>query len=95
MSCSHQCEQNNCPFVSDPQRPSRYICLKCGLERDIDEGRNTFGMPFIFLAVLALVVLFYSRSNLEIKNPIIPRRATTGNSIDLPPYSFDRHDRVN
>ncbi|MDJ1169799.1 hypothetical protein PMG71_10210 [Roseofilum sp. BLCC_M154] len=36
-TCLTNCSQNYCPFVQDPENPRRYVCLKCGLERSLDD----------------------------------------------------------
>lgn len=51
--CTHECEQNRCPFVTDAHNPNRYVCLKCGLERSID--RNDLHW-FLLLVITGFVL---------------------------------------
>jgi len=63
MNCSSDCDQGNCPFVSDPQRSTRYVCLKCGLERDIENGiRPDPFFLFIMILFLATALIMSQRS---------------------------------
>jgi hypothetical protein len=54
--CNHDCNLNHCPFVQDTRNPNRYVCLKCGVEREID--RNRFGLPSFLLLILGLLLSF-------------------------------------
>ncbi len=54
--CHHDCNQNSCPFAQDANNTNRYVCLKCGIERNID--RNKFGIGSFWLMILALLILF-------------------------------------
>ncbi len=63
MNCSSDCDRGSCPFVSDPRQPTRYVCLKCGLERDINDG---FQISHLFLLLLIsplLIGLFMNLSS--------------------------------
>ncbi|MFB2770674.1 hypothetical protein ACE1AT_15495 [Pelatocladus sp. BLCC-F211] len=51
--CHHDCNQSNCPFAKDAHNANRYVCLKCGIERNID---HTFGS--FWLVVLAVLIVF-------------------------------------
>ncbi|WP_315789949.1 hypothetical protein [Fischerella sp. JS2] len=51
--CHHDCSQGYCPFAKDAHNANRYVCLKCGVERNID---NKFGS--FWLLVLALFILY-------------------------------------
>ncbi len=61
--CHHDCQQNSCPFAQDTHHPNRYVCLKCGVTRDIDKYPSSFG-SFILL-MLALLCSFYLLANGE------------------------------
>lgn len=56
--CSGNCAQNYCPFVQDPRNPRRYVCLKCGLERSLDERNGEGDRPSaLILALMGVLVL--------------------------------------
>lgn len=57
IDCSQDCNQNTCPFVNDPRRPSRYVCLKCGLERWLEEPYNPFFFLLLVAAIAGVIVL--------------------------------------
>lgn len=69
MSCNNQLEGNGngCPIVTDPSRPSRFVCLKCGIDRDINEDNN-LGY-FIMIVVLVLLGFLLSRNKPVMSNP--------------------------
>ena len=56
MNCSSDCDRGTCPFVNDPNCSTRYICLKCGLERDINDGIRIDPF-FLFILIASLVVM--------------------------------------
>ena len=56
MTCSSDCDRGTCPFVNDPNCTTRYICLKCGLERDISNGIR-IGPLFLLLLIAPLVIM--------------------------------------
>ncbi len=55
MNCSSDCDRGTCPFVNDPNCTTRYVCLKCGLERDISDGIR-FDPFFLLILVAPLVI---------------------------------------
>jgi hypothetical protein len=53
-NCSRECDRAGfCPFVRDPDRPTRYVCLKCGLDRDIRQ----FSFGDLLLGAIAVVII--------------------------------------
>ncbi|NER36478.1 MAG: hypothetical protein F6J93_21250 [Oscillatoria sp. SIO1A7] len=72
MSCNNQFEGNGCPIVNDPSRPSRFVCLKCGIDRDINEDENNFGNLFIAIIALAVMGFFLSNNNPVMSTPELP-----------------------
>ncbi|KAM3108641.1 hypothetical protein [Phormidesmis sp. 146-33] len=73
MNCSSDCDQGNCPFVSDPQRSTRYVCLKCGLERDIENDVNPARFILLLLALPLVITLLMSQR----PSPLQPDAAPT------------------
>lgn len=53
--CPHDCESNHCPFAQDTHNPNRYVCLKCGFDREINRHKFDFG-SFLWLLVTLLIV---------------------------------------
>jgi hypothetical protein len=63
MNCSSDCDRGTCPFVSDPNSPNRYVCLKCGLERDISDSiRPDPFFLFLLTLLLGTVLIMSQRS---------------------------------
>ncbi len=58
---TQECNQAQCPFVNDPCNPRRYVCLKCGFERHLDQKDHYDDdwTPFllIFISVVFIVIL--------------------------------------
>ncbi|MGI8504401.1 MAG: hypothetical protein ACR2LR_25200 [Hassallia sp.] len=54
--CPHDCESNHCPFAQDTHNPNRYVCLKCGFDRQIDRNPFDFG-SFLLLIFTMLVIV--------------------------------------
>ncbi len=63
MNCSSDCDRGNCPFVSDPQRSTRYVCLKCGLERDINSGLQIDPIILLILIASLFIALLVNHSS--------------------------------
>ncbi|WP_143162079.1 hypothetical protein [Phormidesmis priestleyi] len=59
MNCPSDCNQGNCPFVNDPQRVTRYVCLRCGLERDINDGihLDPFLLPLLIASLVVMLIM--------------------------------------
>ncbi|MFB2918707.1 MULTISPECIES: hypothetical protein [Aerosakkonema] len=61
-TCAVDCSKAPCPFVSDPNNPRRYVCLKCGLERSLDpqpkQDDDTSLLAIVASAALILFLLF-------------------------------------
>jgi hypothetical protein len=62
--CHHDCNQSYCPFAQDVHDANRYVCLKCGVEREID--RNSFSS--FLLLILGLIISFMLIANDEKQN---------------------------
>lgn len=54
-NCTRECADSYCQFVKDPQNPRRYVCLKCGLERYLDE--TEYSNPPTVLLILTTIVV--------------------------------------
>jgi hypothetical protein len=54
-----------CPWVQDAENPNRYVCLKCGKERNID----LLKIPAPIVVILAVIFLSIIQSNLAEKSP--------------------------
>ncbi len=65
-NCHHDCNQNQCPFTQDAQNPNRYVCLKCGVEREINQYSSGFGS--FLLLLLSLFIAFQLLVNYEKQN---------------------------
>ncbi len=61
--CSHDCHPSSCPFAQDTRNPDRYVCLKCGVERDINQYSS--GVRFFWLLILGLFIAFQLLTNNE------------------------------
>jgi hypothetical protein len=64
--CRHDCNQNQCPFAQDRGNPNRYVCLKCGVEREINQYSSGFGS--FLLLLLSLFIAFQLLVNYEKQN---------------------------
>ncbi|MBW4616854.1 MAG: hypothetical protein KME21_27145 [Desmonostoc vinosum HA7617-LM4] len=54
--CHHDCNPSYCPFAQDTHNPNRYVCLKCGVEREINKYPS--GIGSFLLLLLSLLVIF-------------------------------------
>jgi hypothetical protein len=61
--CHHDCNQGNCPFAQDSKNANRYVCLKCGVEREINRYPSGFGS--IVMLLLSLFIASQVLINLE------------------------------
>ncbi|MEH2311704.1 MAG: hypothetical protein V7K35_09945 [Nostoc sp.] len=64
--CYHDCNQNHCPFAQDTGNPNRYVCLKCGVEREINKYPS--GLGSFLLLLLSLFIFFQLLANYEKQN---------------------------
>lgn len=68
-ACHHDCNQNQCPFAQDTRNPNRYVCLKCGIEREINKYSPGFGSFLLLLLSLfisfQLLVIYERRNDLQ------------------------------
>ncbi len=64
--CHHDCNQNQCPFAQDTHNPNRYVCLKCGVEREINKYSS--GFSSFLLLLLSLFIAFQLLVNYEKRN---------------------------
>lgn len=82
-SCSQNCEYHgHCPFIQDPHNSNRYICLRCGTERQVSQFSSVGGF-FDFLLLIAFAVLIASAftssgSQLEPVEELQPQPAQPG-----------------
>ncbi|MGH8001930.1 MAG: hypothetical protein ACREPR_21505 [Brasilonema sp.] len=53
--CNNECDQGNCPFMSDPYNPNRQVCVKCG--QDYFFRRNGFSNFFVIAALIVCLLL--------------------------------------
>jgi hypothetical protein len=51
-NCHHDCNPSYCPFAQDTGNPNRYVCLKCGVEREINKYPSGLGSFLLLLFVL-------------------------------------------
>lgn len=67
QECHHDCNLNHCPFAQDTRNPNRYVCLKCGVERNINYNRSSFVnfLLLIFALFLAFQVLAETKKQEE------------------------------
>lgn len=61
--CHHDCNQSYCPFAQDTKNANRYVCLKCGVEREINRYPSSFGS--LVMLLLSLFIAFQVLVNLE------------------------------
>lgn len=66
QDCHHGCNHSYCPFAQDSKNPNRYVCLKCGVEREINKYHSGFG-SFLML-LLGLFIAFQLIVTLERHN---------------------------
>ncbi|MFH7030176.1 MAG: hypothetical protein ACHBN1_33655 [Heteroscytonema crispum UTEX LB 1556] len=64
--CHHDCNQSYCPFAQDAHDANRYVCLKCGVEREIDRYKSSFSS--FLLLILGLLISFMLITNYEKQN---------------------------
>jgi hypothetical protein len=64
--CQHDCNQSYCPFAQDVHDANRYVCLKCGVEREIDRNKSSFSS--FLLLILGLIISFMLIANDEKQN---------------------------
>jgi hypothetical protein len=64
--CHHDCNQSYCPFAQDSKNADRYVCLKCGVEREINRSFSSFGSFVILL--LSLFIASQVLINLDKQN---------------------------
>ena len=64
--CHHDCNQNHCPFAQDTRNPNRYVCLKCGVEREINKYPS--GLGSFLLLLLGLFISFQLLANYDNQN---------------------------
>ncbi|MEH1892394.1 MAG: hypothetical protein V7K92_24065 [Nostoc sp.] len=64
--CHHDCNQNHCPFAQDTYNLNRYICLKCGVEREINKYPS--GLGSFLLLLLGLFISFQLLANYDKQN---------------------------
>ncbi|MBD2342772.1 hypothetical protein [Anabaena subtropica] len=64
--CHHDCNQSYCPFAQDNNNANRYVCLKCGTEREINRYSSGFGsflMLLLSLFIAFQLLVTYERQN--------------------------------
>ena len=45
-----------CPWVQDAENPNRYVCLKCGKEKNINRLNIEASIWFILAAIFGLII---------------------------------------
>ncbi len=45
-----------CPWVQDAENPNRYVCLKCGKEKNINRLNIEAPIWFILAAIFGLII---------------------------------------
>ncbi|WP_414517400.1 hypothetical protein [Nostoc sp. PCC 9305] len=78
--CHHDCNQNQCPFAQDTHNPNRYVCLKCGVEREINQYSSGFGS--FLLLLLSLFIAFQLLVNYEKQNNVQRQQQSLNNSLN-------------
>ncbi|OUL21062.1 hypothetical protein BV378_27790 [Nostoc sp. RF31YmG] len=76
--CRHDCNSSSCPFAQDTRNPDRYVCLKCGVERDINQYSS--GIRFFWLLILALLIAFQLLANGEKQNDQKQQKQKSGSN---------------
>lgn len=76
--CHHDCNQNQCPFAQDTGNPNRYVCLKCGVEREINKYPS--GLGSFLLLLLSLFILFQLLANYHKQNHLQKQQHSGNNS---------------
>ncbi|MBW4641532.1 MAG: hypothetical protein KME23_00620 [Goleter apudmare HA4340-LM2] len=83
--CHHDCNLSHCPFTQDTRNSNRYVCLKCGVERDIDQNRS--GLFSFLLLILALFISFLVLVDAEKQDREYQQQQSAHNS----PSELDLH----
>ncbi|WP_154655809.1 hypothetical protein [Fortiea contorta] len=76
--CNYDCNLNHCPFVQDTRNPNRYVCLKCGVDRQID---RPFSLATILLVMLGLLLFFQVLTPPKQKPPQLKPNSATYSAI--------------
>jgi predicted nucleic acid-binding Zn ribbon protein len=62
---SEECVKNGyyCPFVQNPHQLDQYVCLKCGIKRDLEKKEKSEALDFIilFLVGILIAIVFFRR----------------------------------
>lgn len=64
--CHHDCNQSYCPFAQDTHNLNRYVCLKCGVEREINGYSRLRSFLILLLSLFIafqLIVNYEKRHN--------------------------------
>ena len=75
--CHHDCNQNQCPFAQDTRNPNRYVCLKCGVEREINKYSS--GLGSFLLLLLGLFISFQLLVNYEKQHDLQKQQQSLNN----------------
>jgi hypothetical protein len=67
--CHHDCNQGYCPFAQDANDANRYVCLKCGVEREINRYKSGFNSFFMLILALFISFLILANDEKQKKSP--------------------------
>jgi hypothetical protein len=65
QDCNWNCNPQTCEFAQDKDHQNRYVCLKCGAERDIDRNRSHSSFSSFLLLLLAFLISLQLLANEE------------------------------
>lgn len=67
-----------CPWVQDAENPNRYVCLKCGKEKNIDRPNIEAPIWFILAVIFGLIIqTTILEKQPQIQNPSSPTSINT------------------
>jgi hypothetical protein len=71
QDCRHDCNHSHCPFAQDTKNPNRYVCLKCGVEREINKysGFDSLLMLLLMLFAAFQLIVVLERRNYQKQQP--------------------------
>ncbi|WP_414577341.1 hypothetical protein [Anabaena sp. CCY 9402-a] len=75
--CHHDCNHSYCPFAQDTKNPNRYVCLKCGVEREINRYSGFGSLLMLLLMLFAAFQLIVVLERRNYQNQQRPESAVT------------------
>ncbi|MBD2364284.1 hypothetical protein [Anabaena sp. UHCC 0399] len=75
--CHHDCNHSYCPFAQDTKNPNRYVCLKCGVEREINRYSGFGSLLMLLLMLFAAFQLIVVLERRNYQNQQQPESAVT------------------